>query len=112
MYYIQVQNSNVIAVYQDMDEDFLATLDEENVKALRNAFEKDIEGCVPVEALPADFDWAHISRYSLDENNALIDNGWEEAPREQTTEELLLEMAGDHEYRLCLLELGVNENDL
>lgn len=31
---------------------------------------------------------------------------------EPTTEELLLEMAADHEYRLCLMELGVSENDL
>lgn len=26
--------------------------------------------------------------------------------------ELLLEIAADHEYRICLMELGVNENDL
>lgn len=31
---------------------------------------------------------------------------------EQTTEELLLETAADHEYRLCLMELGLTENDL
>ena len=31
---------------------------------------------------------------------------------EQTTEELLLETAADHEYRLCLMELGVSEDDL
>lgn len=31
---------------------------------------------------------------------------------EPTTEELLLETAADHEYRLCLMELGVSENDL
>lgn len=31
---------------------------------------------------------------------------------EPTTEELLLETAADHEYRLCLMELGVTEDDL
>lgn len=31
---------------------------------------------------------------------------------EPTTEELLLETAADHEYRLCLVELGVSEDDL
>lgn len=31
---------------------------------------------------------------------------------EPSTDDLLLEMAADHEYRLCLIELGVNENDL
>lgn len=33
-------------------------------------------------------------------------------PEMPNIEALLLEMAGDHEYRLCLLELGVSENDL
>lgn len=31
---------------------------------------------------------------------------------EPTTEELLIETAADHEYRLCLMELGVSEDDL
>lgn len=31
---------------------------------------------------------------------------------EQTTEELLLETAADHEYRICLMELGVSKDDL
>ena len=31
---------------------------------------------------------------------------------ESTTEELLLETAADHEYRICLMELGVSEDDL
>lgn len=35
-----------------------------------------------------------------------------EAVPEESTENLLLEMAADHEYRLCLLELGVTEDDL
>lgn len=30
-----------------------------------------------------------------------------EEQKEENTEALLLEMAADHEYRLCLLELGV-----
>lgn len=112
MYYIQLVDSVIAAVYQDMDEAFLESLDADTVSGLRQAFEKNIEGAVSFESLPADFDWDHITRYSIDENHNIIDNGWEEPPREQTTEELLLEMAGDHEYRLCLMELGVNENDL
>lgn len=35
-----------------------------------------------------------------------------ETTSEESTENLLLEMAADHEYRLCLLELGVTEDDL
>ena len=31
---------------------------------------------------------------------------------EQSNDELLLEIAADHEYRLCLMEMGVTENDL
>lgn len=31
---------------------------------------------------------------------------------EPTNEELLLEMAADHEFRICLMELGVTEDDL
>ena len=31
---------------------------------------------------------------------------------EPTDNELLLEIAADHEYRICLMELGVNANDL
>lgn len=31
---------------------------------------------------------------------------------EQSTEDLLLEMAGDHEYRLCLIELGLTESEV
>lgn len=35
-----------------------------------------------------------------------------ESVHEEPTEDLLLEMAADHEYRLCLLELGVTDDDL
>lgn len=31
---------------------------------------------------------------------------------EQSTEELLLETAADHEYRLCLMELGLTESEV
>ena len=41
-----------------------------------------------------------------------MDAEYVEPVKEQDTEELLLEMAADHEYRLCLIELGVTENDL
>lgn len=112
MVYIHTRDSKISAIYESLDEDFLATLSEENAEALRSAFEKNIEGAIPFEALPDGFDWNHIARYSIDENHNMIDNGWEEPPKEPTAEELLLETAGDHEYRLCLMELGVTENDL
>lgn len=31
---------------------------------------------------------------------------------EETNEELLLEVAADHEYRLCLLEMGIDESEV
>ena len=31
---------------------------------------------------------------------------------EETNEELLLEVAADHEYRLCLLEIGIDESEV
>lgn len=36
----------------------------------------------------------------------------EEASLPTPAETLLLEMAGDHEYRLCLLELGLTESEV
>ncbi|MBE5803780.1 MAG: hypothetical protein E7316_04635 [Clostridiales bacterium] len=33
-------------------------------------------------------------------------------PPEQTNEELLLEIAANHEYRLCMMELGLNESEV
>lgn len=35
-----------------------------------------------------------------------------ESAAEPTTEEILLELAADHEYRLSLQEMGLNESDL
>lgn len=41
-----------------------------------------------------------------------MDADYIEPVQEASTEELLLEMAADHEYRLCLIELGVTDYDL
>ena len=41
-----------------------------------------------------------------------MDADYIEPVQEASTEELLLEMAADHEYRLCLIELGVTDCDL
>lgn len=41
-----------------------------------------------------------------------MDADYIEPEQEANTEELLLEMAADHEYRLCLIELGVTDYDL
>lgn len=60
-----------------------------------------------------------ICRYRL-EGGTVVERTQEEmdaeyaarpAP-EPTDVELLLETAADHEYRICLMELGVSENDL
>jgi hypothetical protein len=48
----------------------------------------------------------------LERTQEEMDADYVEPVKEQDTEELLLEMAADHEYRLCLIELGVNEYDL
>lgn len=64
-------------------------------------------------------DMRGICRYKL-VDGAVVERTQEEmdadfaarpAP-EPTTEELLLETAADHEYRICLMELGVSEDDL
>ncbi len=33
-------------------------------------------------------------------------------PQEDSNEVLLLELAADHEYRICLLEMGIEENEV
>lgn len=59
-----------------------------------------------------------IYRYKLVDDEVVertteeMDTDYVEPVIEQPVEELLLEMAADHEYRLCLIELGVTENDL
>lgn len=64
------------------------------------------------------FDERGICRYRLvlgvpqERTNEDMDADYVPFVPEASTEELLLEMAADHEYRLCLIELGVNVNDL
>ena len=59
-----------------------------------------------------------IYRYKLMDDEAVertteeMDTDYVEPVIEQQVEELLLEMAAEYEYRLCLIELGVTENDL
>lgn len=59
-----------------------------------------------------------IWRYKLESGKVTersqedMDADYVEPVQEQDTQELLLEMAADHEYRLCLMELGVSEDDL
>ncbi len=112
MYYVRLNDGKISTVFEAPSPEFLETFSEETRETIAKSFEESIKDAISFESLPEDFDWANISRYSIDENHNIIDNGWEEPPREQTTEELLLEMAGDHEYRLCLMELGVTEDDL
>ena len=59
-----------------------------------------------------------IYRYKLEDGKSAertpeeMDADYIKPVVEQSNEELLLEMAADHEYRLCLIELGVTKNDL
>ena len=59
-----------------------------------------------------------IYRYKLEDGKPIertaeeMDADYIKPVVEQSNEELLLEMAADHEYRLCLIELGVTKNDL
>lgn len=65
------------------------------------------------------YDERRICRYKLLDGNPVertqeeMDADYAARPApEPTTEELLLETAADHEYRICLMELGVTENDI
>lgn len=70
--------------------------------------------------LPAPLmDDRRIYRWKLEDGRAVersqqeMDADYAARPApEPTTEELLLEMAADHEYRICLMELGVTKDDL
>ena len=60
-----------------------------------------------------------IYRYTLEDGKPVertqdeMDEDYAAIPvPEQTTEELLLEMAADHEYRICLMELGIEESEV
>lgn len=65
------------------------------------------------------YDDRGVCRYKLVDGVAVertqdeMDADYENRPApEQTTEELLLEMAADHEYRICLMELGIDESEV
>lgn len=64
------------------------------------------------------YDYRNIFRYKLEDGKPVertqeeMDADYIEPVQEASTEELLLEMAADHEYRLCLIELGVTDYDL
>lgn len=67
------------------------------------------------------FDDRGIPRYRLEDGKPVertkeeMDAEYAARPvteQEPTDTELLLEMAADHEYRLCLMEMGVTEDDL
>lgn len=67
------------------------------------------DGAQFVDALPD----GDLSQYRYVDGAFVLDPLQQpEEPEEQPTEELLLELAADHEYRICLIELGVNEDDL
>ena len=60
-----------------------------------------------------------IYRYKLEDGKPVertqeeMDADYAALPEpEPTTEELLLETAADHEYRICLMELGIDESEV
>lgn len=65
------------------------------------------------------YDSRGVCRYRLEGGTAVertqeeMDAEYAARPAPEPTDvELLLETAADHEYRICLMELGVSENDL
>lgn len=67
----------------------------------------DVPGVQTQEAWDEEIPIQIYVPYTQEELDAI-----EAKKNEPTTEELLLETAADHEYRLCLMELGVSEDDL
>ena len=67
-------------------------------------------GAVSVEELPK----GNLNEYLYINGNFVHDPLPEPEPIEprQTTEDLLLEIVADHEYRICLMELGINESEV
>ena len=61
--------------------------------------------------LPQGFDARRIADWRL-ADGALVHDPAPVPPPPESAQELLLQMAGDHEYRICLMELGVTEDDL
>ena len=63
--------------------------------------------------IPDEIGLESIHEYRYENGEFIHDPKQQEATEQEvSTEELLLEVAADHEYRLCLMELGVSENDL
>lgn len=71
-------------------------------------------GEIAVAKKPDNIHLHSIRDYVLKDGELIFDPLPQEPAQEDTepAETLLLEMAADHEYRLCLLELGVNADDL
>ena len=78
----------------------------EDGRILSATFEKfAVKGSVIVDALPV----GDISAYRF-VNGELVHDPLpapEAAESEPTTEEILLELAADHEAKICMMELGV-----
>lgn len=97
-----------------------------------STFVQDMDGWVEIDSgfgdryhhaqgnyLPGPLTDEHgICRYALvdgavvERTDEEMDGDWSPPEPAPTNEELLLEIAADHEYRICLIELGVTEDDL
>lgn len=70
------------------------------------------EGEIEV-TIPEEIGLESIHEYRYENSEFIYDPKQQEATEQEvSTQELLLEVAADHEYRLCLMELGVSEDDL
>lgn len=112
---------------------YVKTDDQKRIEAVNSsAFLTDTDGWIEIDSGIGDkyhhaqnnyfdkpiYDERGIMRYKLVDGQ-LVERTQEEmgadAPTTETEESnelLLLEMAADHEYRICLLELGIDESEV
>lgn len=105
MYYIQTFSDGRIMAVHEITDDLIEKI--ESVPEVSDFY----KGMLKIE-LPEDFDWEHIDRYSVDESQNLIDNGY--TPPEEPVPPVPLETrVGVLEKTLSEMETayseGVNE---
>ena len=113
---------------------YIKTDRENRITAVHSsAFVKDTEGWTEIDSGFGDryhhaqgnyfakpiMDERGVWRYAMRDGRPVERAAWEMEQdfaalpaAEETNEELLLEVAADHEYRLCLLEMGIDESEV
>ena len=112
---------------------YVKTDEQNRIQAVNSsAFLPDTEGWIEIDSGYGDkyhhaqgsyfgkplYDERGIARYRLadgvpsERTQAEMDGDYTEPVQEESSEILLLEMAADHEYRICLLELGIDESEV